>query len=73
MPTYEVQMLKTFLRIGSVVRVTGLPKATVYAEVGKGKFPKPIKIGKRSSAWLESEVAEWQKARIAERDATVRR
>jgi prophage regulatory protein len=57
-----------FLRIRGVQRLTGLPKATIYAYAADGKFPKPVKLGKRSSAWIESEVAAWQMARIAERD-----
>jgi prophage regulatory protein len=32
----------------------------------KGEFPKPIKIGLRSSAWLENEVRDWIRERILE-------
>jgi predicted DNA-binding transcriptional regulator AlpA len=37
-----------------------------------GKFPKPVKLGTGATgvnAWLEGEIEEYQKARIAERDA----
>ena len=37
--------------------------------VRQGKFPQPVQLGPRSVAFLEDEVTEWQKARIAERDA----
>jgi prophage regulatory protein len=59
---------KTFLRIKGVERRTGLPKATIYAKVSAGEFPKPVKLGKRSSAWIDEEIDEWQAARIAARD-----
>jgi prophage regulatory protein len=32
--------------------------------VGKGEFPKPIKIGTRAVAWRESEIDAWITARI---------
>jgi prophage regulatory protein len=37
-----------------------------------GKFPKPVKLGTGATgvnSWLESEIEEYQKARIAQRDA----
>ena len=38
--------------------------------VARGNFPRPIKTGLRSVAWLESELAEWVQQRVAKRDAT---
>ena len=37
----------------------------------QGRFPKPIKLGKRGSAWLVSEVDAWLQSRIDERDVEV--
>ncbi len=34
-----------------------------------GKFPKPVKLGLNSNAWIASEVDEYIDGRIAERDA----
>jgi prophage regulatory protein len=34
--------------------------------VGKKQFPKPVKLGLRSTAWVESEVQEWIEVRTAE-------
>jgi len=34
-----------------------------------GEFPKPVKLGPKSVGWLESEIADWQKNRIACRDS----
>jgi len=41
----------------------------IHRLVGAGKFPRPIKIGEKRTAWLERELDEWLDAKIAERDA----
>ena len=61
-------MTQTFLRIADVERVTGLPRATIYEMVGKGIFPRQVRLSPRAVAWVESEILDWQSARIAERD-----
>jgi prophage regulatory protein len=35
-----------------------------------GKFPKRVKIGAHSVAWVEAEILAWSKPRVAERDAS---
>jgi predicted DNA-binding transcriptional regulator AlpA len=40
-----------------------LHPATIYGMVKDGKFPAPIKMGRRS-LWIESEVQAWIQARI---------
>jgi prophage regulatory protein len=61
-------MVQTILRRPDVQRATGLPRSSLYALIAAGEFPEPIKLGRKSSGWLEAEVIAWQKARIAERD-----
>lgn len=61
-------MIHTILRRADVERVTGLPRSTIYDRIASGQFPKPIKLSAQSVGWLESEIAEWQEARIAARD-----
>lgn len=53
-----------FMRIKQVVAETCLSKATIYKLIKAGDFPAPIKISVGLSAWLTSEVAEWQQQRI---------
>ena len=60
-------MIETFLRISDVSRVTGLPRATIYEMVSKGAFPKQVRLSPRAVGWIESEILEWQEARIAAR------
>lgn len=46
----------------------GKCRASLYQYIAEGRFPKPVKIGDRRIAWVESEIDEWIAARIAERD-----
>lgn len=61
-------MTETFLRIADVCRVTGLPQSTIYEMAARGAFPKQVRLSPRAVGWLESEILEWQQARIADRD-----
>jgi len=55
------------IRLPEVERLTGLRRAHLYALARKQKFPVPLKIGARASAWRESLVLAWIQDRI--RDA----
>jgi prophage regulatory protein len=61
----------TVLRLSSVKERTGLSRSTLYLRIATGTFPKPIGLGGRTVGWLESEVADWIAARVAERSAAV--
>ena len=58
------------MRINAVTERTATPKPSLYASIGRGEFTRPIKIGERSSAWLESEVTAIINARIAGKSST---
>ncbi|MCZ7643142.1 MAG: AlpA family transcriptional regulator [Pseudorhodoplanes sp.] len=63
-------MAEKFLRLAAVMAATGLGRSTLYRLIAQGDFPRPVKIlGPRCCAWPESEIVEWQRLRIAERDA----
>jgi len=53
------------LRRPSVESITGLSRSSIYAKMADGTFPKPIKLGERSVAWLESDVQGWLNECIA--------
>jgi predicted DNA-binding transcriptional regulator AlpA len=40
------------LRISEVMKLTSLKYSTLYRKAQHGTFPKPVKIGMRSSAWV---------------------
>ncbi|EJX5615336.1 AlpA family phage regulatory protein [Vibrio parahaemolyticus] len=50
-----------------VKNITGLGKTSIYQLMRDGKFPLNIKMGKRTSRWLESEVLQWIKRERTER------
>ena len=56
-------------RLPATMARTGLKRSNVYALVAAGCFPRPVKLSKRSSAWIVKEVDSWIAGRIAERDA----
>ncbi|CDH01562.1 helix-turn-helix transcriptional regulator [Xenorhabdus bovienii] len=62
-----IAALKTSLiRLPEVQRRTGYSKAWIYKLISDGEFPKQIKIGPRSVAFIEAEIDDWITQRIAE-------
>lgn len=53
------------LRIPKVKSITGYGGSSIWAMVKAGTFPRPVKLGPRCTVWLEHEVMEWMRARIA--------
>ncbi|WP_127569228.1 helix-turn-helix transcriptional regulator [Glycocaulis alkaliphilus] len=47
-----------------VRRVSGLARPTIYRDIRRGTFPKPVKIG-TASAWPSEEIAAINAARIS--------
>lgn len=65
MPTVTT-LKENLIRLPEVMRRTGYGKAWIYRLIEAGKFPKSVKIGTRSIAFVESEVDEWVANKIAE-------
>jgi prophage regulatory protein len=63
-------MLQKILRLPALLEVSGLKRSEIYAQMTEGKFPKSIPLGKRAMGWIEEDIIEWQRARIAARDAS---
>lgn len=57
------------LRLPQVKARTGLSRSTLYREIASGRFPAPVRLGERASAWVASEVDAYIEARITARDA----
>jgi prophage regulatory protein len=60
------------LRRRAVQTITGLSRSTIYARMGAGTFPSPIRLGARSVGWLAEEIEAWIAERIAESRPTLR-
>ena len=63
----EVQSKENLLRLDQVRSRTGLSRSTIYAYVQGNRFPRPVSISERCVAWIESEIDDWIKQRIASR------
>ena len=55
-----------FLRLPEVIARTGLSRSTIYLRLDQGRFPPPVSLGGRAVGWIESEIDEWMRNRIAE-------
>lgn len=45
-----------FLRLPQVLELIPVGKSTWFAGVKNGKYPKPIKLGERTSAWRVEDI-----------------
>jgi len=51
-------------KLPEVKRKTALSGSSIYRKIAAGEFPAPIKLSKRSSGWVASEVDSWIEERI---------
>ncbi len=58
-------MTDQILRRPAVEARTGLSRSTIYAMMAEGRFPKPVRLGKRAVGWMESTISEWLNSRIS--------
>ena len=48
-----------FYRLPDVMRITALSRSTVYRRVAEGRFPAPVHLGGKVSAWAWSTLEDW--------------
>lgn len=53
------------MTMAEITEFTTLSDKWFYKLISLGRFPKPVKLGRRS-LWLKSDVLEWLNERIAE-------
>lgn len=49
------------IRLPEVMKLSGKSKTSIYEDP---EFPKPIKIGRRSSGWIKTEILQWIQSKI---------
>jgi prophage regulatory protein len=59
------------IRLTVVLEITGLSKTGLYEAIKAGEFPGQVKINRRSSTWVKSEVLGWVKEKIEARSQEV--
>ena len=52
-----------FLRMPTVLRLTGLGRSTIYRLIAGRKFPCPVRLGPRAVAWRRADLERWSEAR----------
>jgi prophage regulatory protein len=52
-----------FLRIGTVMRLTGLGRSTIYRLMADEEFPSPVRLTKRVVAWRRTDLERWSEGR----------
>ncbi len=61
-----VHPVRKALRLQKVAEKTGLSKTHLYRLVQAGKFPQPIKLSERVSAWDEAAIDAWLNEKFGE-------
>jgi prophage regulatory protein len=56
------------IRLREVISITGLSRSTIYKKISEEEFPKSVFLGSRAVAWVETEILDWVKEKIEERD-----
>lgn len=55
--------MPVFLRMPTVMRMTGLGRSTIYRLIADRKFPSPVRLGPRAVAWRRADLDQWSEAR----------
>lgn len=61
-------MAESLLPLDTVMTRTGIKRTKIYALIGLGTFPAPVKIG-TASRWQETKVEQWIAEQIAASDS----
>lgn len=66
----ELERAPTIIRRREVEARTGLSRSTIYERVSKLTFPAPVNLGARAVGWIEEEIDDWLRARVAQSRAS---
>lgn len=59
------------LRCKDVEHRTSLSRSRIYDLMGKGEFPKPVRLGSMSVAWSSLEIDNWIAQRLSQREESL--
>ena len=66
-------MSDRLLRRREVEQITGIGSSSIYRQMDRGSFPRPVKVGPNAVRWRESDIQRWVETRPtagSERDRT---
>ena len=55
----ETNSTSRLLRLQDVLAITSLASLTLYHLMGEGRFPRPLRLGKRVVLWEVDQVEKW--------------
>ena len=70
--SFNVQNIKPeieLIKLPQVRRITSLSQSGIYAKAVTGEFPKQVRLGPNTVAWLKHEVLDWVSEKIQMREA----
>ena len=47
------------IRIDEVLEIVGVSKSVLYEMIGRGQFPRPVRISLRAVRWRQQDLDEW--------------
>ncbi len=56
------------IQLAEVIRRTGKSCSSIYSDILKGLFPRPVKTGQRGVGWIDEEINRWLLRKMRERD-----
>ena len=58
-----MKMHERLLRRRKVEEITGMSRLSIYRQMKKGKFPRPVRIGLSAVRWRASDIMAWMESR----------
>lgn len=58
--------MEKILRLRETLSTVGFSRSTLYSEIAKGRFPKPIRLSRRTSGWRLSDIQNWIRQKAEE-------
>lgn len=52
-----------FLRMHSVMKITGLGRSTIYRLIASKQFPSPVRLTSHAVAWRSTDIEAWSETR----------
>lgn len=63
-PTLSTAPTTKFVRMPTVLQITGLGRSTIYRLIAEKKFPVPVRVGDRAVAWRQVDLDAWSEGRL---------
>lgn len=55
-----------FVRMKDLPAIVGISRAEIYKQIAEGRFPPPVKLGPKASAWTPDSLQAWRNKLVSE-------